>query len=236
MKVRAASIVLALASTFAPSVGRADPFHLQASVGTDAPLAVTLRGDLELPGRLRLMASGGLAPQAYINVLNNVLTAASGGQSGSGFYGIRVESASAWRVHAGWRPFSGAGLVLMGGYGRLDLAGAANARTLITSVTGVTPPASVPEANGIYDVRSTLHMVDAELGWEFLLFGDRLVIQTAIGVGVTVDARTTVSPRFASTTPGAAAARTTAQDRVSEMLRSYGVVPTMSLSLGYRFF
>lgn len=224
---------IALAVALSPVVAAASPLHLQLAANTDAPLAVGGRVDAELPGRIRLMASGGFAPRAYVNVMNNLLSA-SDGQSGGGFYGITIESASAWRVHAGWRPF--AGLLVMGGYGRVDLAGSASARTLITSVTGVAPPASVPEANGVYDVSSTLHMLDAELGWEFTLFDDRLVIQTAVGVGVTMAAATTITPRFASTTPGAAAARTSAESMVNDSLRAWGVVPSMSLSLGYRFF
>ncbi len=235
MKVRAPAIALLLATAMAPSLASANPFHLQLTASTDAPLAVGLRGDLELPGRLRVAVAGGFAPQPYINVMNNVLTAA-GGSQGGGLYGFTVESASAWRVHAGWRPFSGAGLLLMGGYGRLSMDGAVNARTLITSITGVAPPASVPEANGVYDVSSSLHMVDAELGWEFTMFDDRLVIQTAVGVGFTVAANTTIQPRFTSSTPGAAAARTRAQEDFDSTLRRYGVVPTISLSLGYRFF
>lgn len=236
MKHRALAFALALATTLAPALSHASPVHAQASLGTDAPLMLSLRGDVELPGRLRVMAAGGFAPTAYVNVINNVLSAGGGGQSGGGLYGIHVDSASAWRVHAGWRPFAGAGLVLMGGYGRLDLAGSASARDVITSVTGVAPPSGIPEANGMYDVTSTLHMLDAELGWEFLLFDDHLVIQTAVGVGATMAAHTTITPRFASTTPGAAAARTQAQNHVDDTLRSYGVVPTISLSLGYRFF
>ncbi len=235
MKHRALAFALALATTLAPALSQATPLHAQASVGTDAPLMLSLRGDVELPGRLRVMASGGFAPTAYVNVINNVLSA-GGGQSTSGLYGIRVDSASAWRVHAGWRPFAGAGLVLMGGYGRLDLVGSAGARDVITSITGVAPPSGLPEANGMYDVNSALHMVDAELGWEFLLFGDRMVIQSAVGIGVTMAAHTAIQPRFTSTTPGAAAARTQAQNLVDETLRSYGVVPTISVSVGYRFF
>jgi hypothetical protein len=234
MHGRAPALALTVAMMLAPTAARANPFHLQASVGTDAPLAISLRGDVELPGRLRAMVSGGVAPQAYLNVFNNVIAAS--GQSGAGLFGIRVESASAWRLHAGWRPFSGAGLVLMAGYGRLDLSGSVSARELITSVTGTAPPPNIPEANGVYDVASALHMFDAELGWEFLLFNDHLVIQTAVGVGATVAAHTTIQPRFASTTPGAAAARAQAQDQVDHTLRTYGVVPTLSLSLGYRFF
>jgi hypothetical protein len=232
-------LALALATTalLAPAAASASPFHLQAAAGTDAPLALSLRGDVELPGRLRVMVAGGVTPTLYLAAFNGVLSAAAGGSqsSAAGPFGTRLDSGSMWRVAGGWRPFPGAGLVLTAGYARLSLSGAASAAELITAVTGSAPPAQVPEARGVYSVTSTLHMVSAELGWEFLFFGDHLVLQTAVGVVGTVDAQTSITPRFASTTPGAAEARVVAQSYVDQALRSYAVLPTFSLSLGYRF-
>lgn len=236
MRSRTRAFVFAMVMGCAPAIAQADPFHAQVAVGTDLPVALSVRGDVELPGRLRVMASGGITPEVYLRAYNGILHAASSGsQSGSGLFGMTVDSGSAWRVHGGWRPFAGAGLVLMAGYGRLNLAGSANARDVFTYVTGTAPPAQVPEANGVYDIRSTLHMFDAELGWEFLFFGDHLVIQTAVGFSGTVDSRTAITPRFNSTTPGAAAARTVAEGYVDQALQSYVFLPTFSLSLGYRF-
>lgn len=232
----ASAFVLAAALVTAPALAKADPpVHFQTTLGTDLPLAVTLRGDLELPGRLRLMASAGVTPEPYLAAFNSVLAASSGSQSGSGLMGIQLTGGTSWRVHAGWRPAPNAGLLLMGGYGRVDLRGTANARELIASVTGMTPPPSVPEANGVYDVETTLHTLNAEVGWEFLFFGDHLVLQTAVGVMGTFDSRTAITPRFASTTPGAAEARNAAQTYVDQTVRTYGILPTFSLNLGYRF-
>jgi len=69
-----------------------------------------------------------------------------------------------------------------------------------------------------------------------LFFGDRLVLQMAVGFVGTVDSRTAITPRFASTTPGTAEARRTAQDYVDHVLRSYVFLPTFSISLGFRLF
>ncbi|MDO9018116.1 MAG: hypothetical protein Q8S73_02995 [Deltaproteobacteria bacterium] len=235
MRIRVA-LALVTPLLCAPALASADPFHFQVSAGTDAPLAVSLRGDVELPGRLRVMASVGVTPSLYLDAFNGVISAAGGGsQTSAGPYGLRLDRGSMWRVHAGWRPFPGAGLLLMGGYGRLTLSGDASARELITTVTGQPPPAQVPEANGVYDVTSTLHTVSAELGWEFTFFGDHLVIQTAVGFVGTVDSRTAITPQFVSTTPGAAEARVTAQGYIDQVLQSYVFLPTFSLSLGYRF-
>lgn len=234
---RGALALVLVAAVCVPAAAGADPVHLQTSVGTDAPVAVVFRSDAELPGRLRVTGSVGYMPEPYVDAFNGLLSAAGrSSQSGPGLLGIRLDRATAWRVHGGWRPFRRAGLVLMAGYGRVDLHGTADARELITSVTGVAPPPRLPEANGVYDVASTLHMFDAELGWEFLGFGDRLVVQTSVGLAATVDSRTAVQPRFASTTPGAAEARRFAQDYVDQVLQSYAFLPTLSLSVGYRFF
>ena len=237
MHSRTPAFVLATALLSAPGLAAADPpVHLQTTIGTDAPLAVNVRADLELPGRLRLMASGGVTPDLYLSAFNGIVSASAGTQSDAGLSGIRLTSATSWRVHAGWRPAPNAGLLLMGGYGRVDLSGEVSARELITSVTGLAPPANVPEANGMYDVTATLHTLNAEIGWEFLFLGDHLALMTAVGLMATVDSRTTITPRFTSTTPGAADARRSAQDSIDQVLRSYAFVPTFSLSLGYRFF
>jgi hypothetical protein len=63
-----------------------------------------------------------------------------------------------------------------------------------------------------------------------------LATQTAVGFVGTVDSRTTITPRFASTTPGAAEARRVAQNWVDQALQSYVFLPTFSLSLGYQSF
>jgi hypothetical protein len=237
MRTTAAALTLLTSLVSAPGIGLASPFHAQASAGTDAPLTLSIRGDIELPGRLRVMVSVGTTPELYRDAYNGIISAAgNSSQTSAGLYGIRMDSGSMWRLHGGWRPFPGAGLLLMGGYGRLDLSGTANARELITSVTGLPPPPNVPEANGLYSIDATLHMVSAELGWEFLFFGDRVVLQTSVGFAGTVDSRTAITPRFASTTPGTAEARRTAQDYVDHVLRSYVFLPTFSLSLGFRFF
>ncbi|MDB4927726.1 MAG: hypothetical protein JWM10_210, partial [Myxococcaceae bacterium] len=137
----------------APALAAADPFHFQVAAGTEAPVALSLRGDIELPGRLRVMASVGTTPQVYLSAFNGLIRAAgTSSQSSSGLLGIGLDRGSSWRVQGGWRPFAGAGLVLMGGYTRLNVSGSASAREVFTSVTGQVPPASVPEASGLYSV------------------------------------------------------------------------------------
>ncbi len=49
MKHRALAFALTLATTLAPALSPATPFHAQASLGTDAPLMLSLRGDVEPP-------------------------------------------------------------------------------------------------------------------------------------------------------------------------------------------
>lgn len=237
--MRSAATALALLASLAcaQAVASADPLHLQVSVGTDAPLAIAGRAEVELPGRLRLMASYGTTPRIYLDAFEGVISAAgTSSQSPSGLFGIGLDGGSMWRLHGGWRPFAGAGLLLMGGYGRLALSGSASAGEIVTSFTGRAPPPQVPEANGVYGVASTLHTVSAELEWEFVFLSDLLVIQTAVGFVATVDSQTTITPRFTSTTPGSAEARQAAQGYVDEVLQSYVFLPTFSLSLGYRFF
>lgn len=234
------SLLVVAGALSAPAVCSADPaWHFVASVTTEAPLAASLRGDLELPGRLRVATSYGMMPSSYVSVVNRLLSLAGGGnmQSSPGLLGMTVDEGTAFRLHGGWRPSSTAGFLMMVGYGRVNLYGSGSARALVEGATGMTPPAGTPESTGTYQIQSTLHMFEAEVGWEWLMFGDRLALRIAGGVSGTVDSRTSIQPQWTSRSPATTAQVVDAAEaRVDRTLQSYAITPVFSIGLGYRIF
>ncbi|MEZ4407501.1 MAG: hypothetical protein R3A52_13650 [Polyangiales bacterium] len=151
--------------------------------------------------------------------------------------GIALQSSFVWRTHVGWRPFTRHGFVVMAGYGLVTLGGGASAEALIAGITGRSLPPGNAGANYTYAVRSTLHMVDVELGWEWLFLRDRPVVGAALGFAGTLTSRTTITPQYTPRAPQATASLSAyGQEYLDDLLRSYVFTPVLSVSVGYRFF
>ncbi len=86
------------------------------------------------------------------------------------------------------------------------------------------------------DAGSTLHMINIDLGWEFV-FWERFILRLAIGAALTVGAHTEVTPNYTPRTPRLVGEFTElAGDYLDGLYRSYVFTPTISVGLGYRFF
>lgn len=230
-----AAVFVALA---APRSAEASPWHLQLSAATNFPLDLSLRLDVEGPHRLRLSTSVGVMPDGYVRALNAVSVSAGWYSESEGeLIRTALQSSLVWRTHLGWRPFAREGFTVMVGYGLATLGGGASAQELLAGVTGAMPSRLETSSALRYSVRSTLHMVDVELGWEWTFFGDRLVIHTALGFAGTFAASTRITPDYTPRAPQAVASFTAAGERyLDDLYRSYVFTPVLSVGAGYRFF
>jgi hypothetical protein len=232
--ILAASLALALA----PSAARADPWHLSLSGATDFPVSAGVRLDVEGPARLRLSTSLGVMPEPYVGAINGIATAA-GWYSEDEAMLIRtaIKSSLVWRTHLGWRPFPRLGFTVMAGYGLVTLGGGASAQELIAGITGQAIPAGTMSGRYTYSVAATLHMIDVELGWEWTLLRDRLVLSTALGFAGTLASQTTIRPEYTPRAPQAVAAFANyGATYLDGLMTSYVFTPVISVGVGYRFF
>jgi len=191
---------------------------------------------IEFPGRVRLSSSVGYVPDAYLSTINAAAEELE-------VYDERVgdlieetlEQGVVWRTHVGWRPFKHAGFYVDAGYGLLALTGNTSPEEVLVALTGIEPPEEEGALDRRYDVRSTLHMVDVELGWRWLV-GEHLTARVGLGMGVTFSASSTVEPEFEPTQPTRTAVFTgLAESYLDRTYEEYVHFPTLSLSLGYVF-
>ncbi len=220
-----------------PVAAAPEEYHLDASLGTDFPVSVGARVGAELPSGFRLSSSLGFLPGPYAEVLNGTLVGAGAYSEDTGTLILAaLDSSLIWRTHLGFRPSSTRGLYVDVGYGLLTLGGGATTAELVAGLTRYTLPDSASRESQSYRVESTLHMLDVEVGWEWVLM-DRLKLRCALGGAFTVAASTTMTPEFQPLYPAAAASFEAAgEDYLNDTYTSYVFTPVATLSAGYAFF
>jgi len=221
---------------------REGPYHLELQVQTDFPVSVGARIKAEFPHRIQLSTGVGTLPGGYVDVINSVVVAAGGYDDATADV-IRSTLASSlvWRTHLGWRPLAKRGWYFEGGYGLVTLGGGITGQEAIVLLTGGTAPTGGGGGNALlnYDVRSTLHMLDVETGWRWLLWRDRIVLNAALGFAGTVASKTTLEPRDPSPLTDTMALQTLADEGetyLDDIYTDYVFTPVVTVGIGYRFF
>ncbi len=222
---------------------REGPYHLELQLQTDFPVSVGARIKAEFPYRIQLSTGVGTLPGGYVDVINAVVVAAGGYDDATADV-IRSTLASSlvWRTHLGWRPLSKRGWYFEGGYGLVTLGGGITGQEAIVLLTGGTAPTGGGGGGNTllnYDVRSTLHMLDVETGWRWLVWRDRIVLNAALGFAGTVASKTTLEPRDPSPLTDTMALRTLANEGeayLDDIYTDYVFTPVVTVGIGYRFF
>jgi hypothetical protein len=178
---------------------------------------------VETPQRIRLFGGYGWVPQPYMNLLTGVAAGASGNSYAQALLDQAEYSGRTWRVQLGLRPFRALGLYGDVGYARLRAEG-----SLDLSSTDVPQLAAL---GGGYRADTTLDMWLVELGYQAQL-ADRLVLALALGAMGTFEATTTIN-----SVDGAPSSKLLgdAARQGDAALESYGIVPTLTLRLGFDF-
>ncbi len=234
----AATALCLLLGTPAPLRAASEDWHLQAEVVTDVPVDIGGRIALEFPGRARLSVGLGGLPGGYVSLVNAIVVAAGGyGESTAELIHDSLQRSLVLRVHFGWQPWPEYGFYFEGGYGMLSLGAATSQEDVLTRVTGVKSPLIEELSAGRnYGIESRVHMIDVELGWQWV-FVKRVVLRLALGMAGTVGAETSISPRFKVTTDDSTHQYCDrAAHELNAIYRNYVFTPVVSVGLGYRFF
>ncbi len=205
-----------------------------AALGTEFPMSVAARGQVEAPFRLRLSTTLGVLPRPYVGAINGFLVGIKAyDQSTADLIGSALSSSLIWRTHVGYRPFRRHGFTVEAGYGLVTLGGGASAATLISAITGQAAPEAGADKN--YTISSSLHMLDVELGWEWTLF-QHLFVRSALGGAFTLGSSTTITPQFTPRAPRLQEAfAKVGETYLNDTYRSYVFTPVASIWVGYAF-
>lgn len=222
---------------FSPAAFADEPTRLGLSAGTDFPMSLGVRGGLELPFRLRISTSLGLLPKPYVKVIDGFLRGISAYDDATGDLVVSsLQSSLIWRTHAGYRPFPKLGLYGDVGYGLVTLGGGATTAELVSALAKVEIPAADRGAGSrTLTAKSSLHMVDVEIGWE-QVFESGLFLRGALGGAFTFAASTSIEPDFQPRAPQLFGRLTSAGETyLDDVYTSYVFVPVLTLGAGYLF-
>ncbi len=189
---------------------------------THAPVDVGAQVGLETPQGLRIFGGYGLVPGAYMGLLTGIAANASGDSYARTLLEDARYSGHTWRVQAGFRPFRALGLYGDVGYARLNARGDWD-----LSSSDVPQLAAL---GGGYQARTALDLWLVELGYQAQL-KDRLVLALALGCMGTFSSTTRITAVDGA--PTNSAILTSAASQADTALQRYGIVPTLTLRLGF---
>jgi hypothetical protein len=236
-------MALSVGSTLLGPLGDAEaresPWHLQMGFGTDFPLHIGGQACLEMPAGVQISTSFGYLLSAYVEVVNAIA---------QGFDAYEQETADlvlaswrdalVWRLHVGWRPLSDLGLYVEAGYGLVTLGSLVAGGDLVTVLEDDVRDLLDEEALRYerYDLASTLHMLDLEVGWRWV-FDNGWYVRVALGFAATLAGQTVIGPAEQRSESGqdamiAAGVKT----HLNAIYRDHVHTPVISLSTGIRFF
>lgn len=221
-----------------PSTEPRRTIQIDVGAATEFPISMGGYVGAELPGRLLLQLGAGVMPSPYTSAVNGILTGV--GAYGSGV-GNLVQSALGnsfvLRASAGWRPFEGHGLEILGGYTLMTMSGSTTEGDLINAALAEAGASQrVAAGSGMtVPLSTTLHSFHVTLGWRWLLANDHLVIRASLSYLQVLAASMSVS------LPGQGSAMEAAVNQelnalVAPYFTSYVKAPLAGLSVGYRFY
>lgn len=236
MRLRVIGFVLVVTLPGGFPLAAKEETSLVAGVNTDLPLSLGARLGVEFPGRWRASTTLGFLPEGYIRTLNNFLVSNNTyNQNTADLIQSTLKSSLVWRLHVGYRPFANYGFHIEAGYGLVTLGGSATASEIVTGVTGTSLPASDAGSGKSFNISSTLYMLNIELGWEW--FWRDLYFRASLGGSFTAAASTSVQANYTPAFPRLTGAFTGATETyLNDIYTRYVHTPTVSLTVGYRFF
>lgn len=207
---------------------------LGAEALSEFPLMVGGRIWIELPGRVSIGTSLGYLPGAYEQAVNATLMSAGAYDSQTGAVIESVmEDSFIFRASIGWRPFAERGAYLRLGYVLAVLEGSLSTE-LVQAAAGSlpVPAAALSRYLDGYSMESTLHMLHAEIGWQWVV-ARGLSLRLGLGAAMTVGASSSIvdhgnHPKQIS----ALLAPTEAY--LDDILTSYVFTPTVTLAVGWQ--
>lgn len=189
---------------------------------THAPIDMGIQLGLETPQGLRVFGGYGWVPGSYMNLLTGVAANASGNGYATALLDQTRYQGHTWRAQLGWRPFRAIGLYGDVGYARLNANG-----VLDLASSGIPQLARL---GGGYRATTRLDMWLVELGYQGEL-ADRIVLGLALGAMGTFDATTRITAVDGA--PTNSAILDSAATQADDALEKYGIVPTLTLRLGF---
>jgi len=202
---------------------------------TNAPIDFGGRLSIELPLGFEVSTEVGVMPAVYAEGVNALLLAVRAYPPEVGVL-VRtgLQSSFVWRSHLAYSVWRG--LYVAAGYGLLSFGGGLTAGEALAAVSGQDIPTGFAPREMVR-LSSTLHMVDAEVGYR-LIFWNQLVLRVGLGGAFTIASATRVSTDRQLLEQSAYFKEFARQVErfLDHTYRSYVFSPVLTVAIGYRFF
>ncbi len=222
-----------------PSLARAlgspssDPRRAAPDVALDltatvrTPISIGIDATLTLPYGIMFTAHGGMTPDGFVELLNEIVLSLDGyGQDTAALVRRTGGGAFVLGLEAGLRPFREWGFEAHVGYTAIFASTRIDRASFAAATGQVLPP--VVDSVG---VSATLHALTLRVGWREVLF-DHLVVAGSIGWAHTVAADASLD------VPGAMRERMQIdryEASIASAITRWGFTPEVRVTLGYRF-
>jgi hypothetical protein len=207
----------------APSEG---PLHVEVLAGTTAPI------DVEVGARVTvfdvLLGGVSLGTGAYGSLYSG-LARAGGGEGAGDLVGQLAGDVMVVNAYGGIRPFGRGGIELVAGYSRLGGSTTVDMSTFASAFgTGAAPEGSVT-------ADWAFHALHLEIGWTFSV-ADSFLVRPAFGWTQVMGADVTMTATgSAASSAQMRQALTEGATAMEDAATTYGMMPTLSLAVGWRF-
>jgi hypothetical protein len=210
-----------------------DGTTLEFIAGFNAPLEFTAGVELVLPWRVRLGTSFGVLPQSVERAVNTQLVEHGAyARSLGDLIDANIERALLWHVHLAVQPWKRHGFLGAVGYGVAWIHGTAPVLPVADAI-GMMVPDNVPLGDSRFDLRSRLHLFDAELGWEWY-WHRHWSLRVNLGAAVTLGARTHVTLQSAIDDARLHDLASLAGAKLDHAYTTYVKTPLLSAFIGYQ--
>ncbi|TMQ07650.1 MAG: hypothetical protein E6J90_42705 [Deltaproteobacteria bacterium] len=210
-----------------------DGTTLEFLAGFNAPLEVAAGVELVLPWRIRIGTSFGILPRSVERAVNTQLVEHGAYARPLGdLIAASTERVLLWHGHLAVQPWRRHGFVATVGYGVAWLHGTATVPQ-VADATGMMVPDDVPLGDARFDLRSRLHLFDAELGWEWR-WHRHWSLRVNLGAAVTLGARTRVTLQPAIDDARLHDLTNLAEAKLDHAYTTYVKTPLLSAFIGYQ--
>ncbi|HET9988812.1 MAG TPA: hypothetical protein VFQ65_09830 [Kofleriaceae bacterium] len=197
----------------------------------DAPLELAAGIELALPRWIRIGTTVGELPRSVERRINDVLVDHGVYDRSLGDLVVAsMQRVVMWRGYVAVQPFARHGFLASAGVGVAWINGSATPPQVATAV-GMMIPDGVPIGDSRFVIASRLHLVDAELGWEWQW--QRWSVRIAIGAPTATKARTRATVQPAITDPRFTALADRAATTLDHAFITDVKTPVVSSLVGY---
>jgi hypothetical protein len=207
--------------------------RVAALAGTVAPVAAEVRLSAELPARVRVEASLGAVPNAYVDLVQSVATSVGWyGPETAALISASLEDSVTLAASVGLRPAPDLGFTALVGARAVWFGGSLTGSEVVAAALGVEggSPLSVAEVQAA----ASLHQCTVELGWDVPI-RERFVLRPTLGGTFTLGAPVRLESRGRlGAADLSASLLAEGEAYLTDTLTSYVHAPTVGLWVGYR--